>query len=97
MDWPHALRYTRFGIQLVRLRQDGAIFACMMLCGAHVANATVLVVMVIPIDKVADPTACVVDVGESLGRELGSVLSRTEKRFDRGVVVTDPGAVSAKL
>jgi len=63
---------TRFGIQLVPSGEDGAIFACMALSGAHVADPAVPVVMVIPINKVSDPTACVVDVGKPLRRELGS-------------------------
>jgi hypothetical protein len=59
----------------------------MTLCGAHITDATVPAVMVLPSNEVADPTACIVDVDEPLVRELGSVLSRAEKRFDERVRV----------
>jgi hypothetical protein len=49
----------------------------MALCGAHVADGAVTVVMVIPVHELTDPTASGIEVGKTLARELRSIFGVT--------------------
>lgn len=57
--------------------EDHGIFPRVTLGGADVANSAVPVIVVIPMHEARSPGTSLVEVSESLARELRPVLSRT--------------------
>ena len=72
------------------LRQDGLVLAGMAPGRCHEANATVMVLMVVPADEALHPLLRSIEVGEARHRVVGPVLARAERRLGVGVAVADP-------
>ncbi len=80
----------RVEVDAVTCCKDSVIFASMALRGAHVADAAVPVINVVPADELSRPCRRCIEIIEALRRERGAVLGRAEQRLCIGVVVTDP-------
>ena len=63
--------------------QDGVIFAFMPLRRAHVLDAAVTVIDVVPAHEVASPSTRSLKVGEAPGGELRAVLGGAKQRLSR--------------
>ncbi len=69
--------------------QDGDVFSGMTLCWAHITDATVGMVMVVPMHEGGRPGARRLQIGKASFRELRAILSSAKKRFHEGIVVGD--------
>ena len=69
--------------------QDGDVFSGMAQSRAHITDATVGMVMVIPMDEGSRPGACGFQIGKAPFRELRPVFGGAKERFHEGVVVAD--------
>src|SRR5581483_7447623 len=74
-------------IELMPGPQDGTVLSCVTLCRAHVADATVTMFVVIPVDQRGGPLTSLLELSKALGWELRSVFRRAEKSLDEGVRV----------
>ena len=72
--------------------QDDPVLSGMSLRRADVADATVPVIVVVPLHEGARPCSRLFGIREALRRELRSELRGAEQRFHEGVVVTDARA-----
>ena len=70
--------------------QDGDVFFGMALCRAHLTDATVGMVVVIPMDEERRPSARLLQGGKAPLRELRAILCSAKERFHEGIVIADP-------
>ena len=73
-------------------RQDRLIFAFVALRWAHVLDAAVMVIDVVPVPEVGGPSTRSIKVDEAPGGELWAVLGGAKQRLRVGVVITHPGS-----
>src|SRR5690348_3568653 len=71
--------FSRPSVKLVPAGQDATILASMTLSGAHVANGAVAMLMVVPGDELANPTASGIQVGKTLTWELRPIFGGAEE------------------
>jgi hypothetical protein len=57
-----------------------------------VADAAVMVLVVVPVHEAGGPLPGGIEISKALGRERGAILGSTEQGFDERVVVADPWA-----
>ena len=79
-------------VDLMPARQDGHILSGMPLVRRDIVDASMLVLMVVPVDEAMDPVAGSDDVVKALPGEVRDVFAGPEQGLDKGVVVTDPGS-----
>ena len=72
--------------------QHVAVLSSMSLCRADIADATVAMIVVVPVHDRACPLAGVLQIREALRRELRQVLGGAEHRCHGRVVVADAWA-----
>src|SRR5215210_2163950 len=64
----------------------------MALSGRDVADAAVMVLMVVPVHEAGGPLPGGIEVSKALGRERGAILGGAEQGFNEGIVIADPRA-----
>ena len=69
------------------LLKQSPVQAGMALRRCHEADRAVAMLMVVPVHQVRDPAPRDHQVLKRLSRQLGTVLQRSERRFDIGVVI----------
>lgn len=72
------------------LREQRTIVSSMTLRWSDIADATMAVLMIIPVDKEACPLPRGTEITESSGRERRLILRGAEQRLDKGIVVAHP-------
>ena len=73
-------------------RQDGDILSGMALCRAHITDAAVGMLVVIPMHEGLRPGTGGLQSGEASFRKLRAVLGGAEQRLHEGIVVGDARA-----
>src|ERR1700730_10494061 len=76
------------GVDIHRMpsSQNLMVFASMTLCRAHVGDAAVLMIVVVPKSKRSGPEARLLQIGESICRKLRTVLGRAKQGFAEGII-----------
>src|SRR5918911_3706585 len=83
---------ARLLIECVAASEQRAILPSMALSRGDIADATVMMRMVVPVHERRGPLPGSIEVSEALGREGGAILGGAEERLDEGIVVADPRA-----
>jgi hypothetical protein len=76
---PHGL------VERVTFSKHGTVLPGMALCGGDIADATVPVLMVVPVSKAHGPFPGGLQIGKSTGGEVGPVFGRAEQGLGKGI------------
>ncbi len=71
--------------------KDVVVLTGMTLCGADVADAAMLVIVVVPVDERFRPESRVLQIGKPFCRKLRTVLGRAKQGFAESVIITHSG------
>ena len=77
-------------VERMRLGKHGAVVPGVALCGSDVSDATVPMLIVVPVGKAHCPVPGGLQICKPTGGEVGSIFGRSEQRFGKGIVVADP-------
>ena len=76
---------SRLLIECMAVIKQCAIPPDMALSGRDVANAAVMVLVVVPVHEAGGPLPGGIEVSKAFGRERGAILGGAEEGFDEGL------------
>ena len=79
------IAFASFLVERVTASKQRLVLTCMTLCRRDVADAAVVVLVVVPVHEAGGPLASGIEVGKALGRNAGRYLAVRNRASTKGL------------